>query len=77
VGETFCIWQQGGFWTAAGIGSAIFLFGCAYGHLREMMLQGNLAPYNVGPVLWVNDLAIPGAILVLLRVRRHLARSPG
>jgi hypothetical protein len=70
-----CFWQRGGFRTATGIGSAIFLLGCAYGHLQEMIRQGNFAPYNVGPVLWVNDLAVPSAILLLLWVRRHLALS--
>jgi hypothetical protein len=70
-----CIWQRRGFWTATGIGYATFLLGCGYGHLREMILDGNFAPYNVGPVLWVNDLAVPLAILLLLLVRRHL--SPG
>ena len=73
-----CLWQRQGFWTATGIGYAVFLLGCAYGHLRDMIGQGNFAPYNVGPVLWVNDLAIPLAILILLWVRRHLARTnPG
>ena len=76
-----CIWQRRGFWTATGIGYATFLLGCAYGHLREMILDGNFAPYNVGPVLWVNDLAVPLAILLLLLVRRHLgpgqADTPG
>jgi hypothetical protein len=67
------VWQPGGFRTATGIGYAIFLLGCALGHLREMILQGNVAPYNVGPVLWVNDLAVPFAILIVLWVRRHLA----
>jgi len=67
-----CIWQRRGFWTATGIGYSIFLLGCAYGHLREMILDGNFAPYNVGPVLWVNDLAVPLVILLLLFVRRHL-----
>ena len=70
-----CIWQRRGFWTATGIGYATFMLGCAYGHLREMILAGNFAPYNVGPVLWVNDLAVPLAILLLLLVPRHL--SPG
>jgi hypothetical protein len=37
-----------------------------------MILDGNFAPYNVGPVLWVNDLAVPLVILLLLLVRRHL-----
>jgi hypothetical protein len=67
-----CIWQRRGFRTATGIGFAIFLLGCAYVHYRDMTLHGNLAPYNVGPVLWFNDLAVPLVILILLLVRRHL-----
>jgi hypothetical protein len=71
------IWQRRGFRTATGIGFSTFLLGCAFGHLRDMSLHGNLAPYNVGPVLWVNDLAVPVVILLLLLVRRHLARIQG
>jgi hypothetical protein len=72
-----CLWQRGGLRTATGIGYSTFLLGCAYGHLTEMIMQGNFAPYNVGPVLWVNDLAVPIAILLVLWVRRHLAFPPG
>ena len=72
-----CIWQRRGFRTATGLGYAIFLVGCGYGHVRDMMLHGNLAPYNVGPVLWVNDLAVPVVILLLLLVRRHLTVTQG
>jgi hypothetical protein len=68
-----CIWQRRGFRTATGIGFATFLLGCAYGHFRDMTRHGNFAPYNVGPVLWFNDLAVPVVILLLLLVRRHLA----
>jgi hypothetical protein len=68
-----CIWQRRGFRTATGIGYSVFLLGCGYGHLQDMARHGNFSPYNVGPVLWVNDLAIPVVILLLLLVRRHLA----
>jgi hypothetical protein len=68
-----CIWQRRGFRTATGIGYSIFLLGCAYGHFRDMALHGNFSPYNVGAVLWLNDLAVPVVILILLWVRRHLA----
>ena len=68
-----CIWQRRGFRTATGIGYAIFLLGCGYGHFRDMTQHGNISPYNVGPVLWINDLAVPVFILLLLWVRRHLA----
>ncbi len=40
-----------------------------------MIRESNFAPYNVGPVLWVNDLAVPLLILILLVVRRHLAST--
>jgi hypothetical protein len=70
-----CLWQRQGFRTATGLGYATFLLGCAYGHLRDMSAHGNFAPYNVGPVLWVNDLAVPLAILILLFVRRHLTST--
>jgi hypothetical protein len=68
-----CVWQRRGFRTATGTGFSIFLLGCASVHFRDMTLHGNVSPYNVGPVLWVNDLAIPVVILLLLLVRRHLA----
>ena len=70
-----CIWQRRGFRTATGIGFAIFLLGCAYVHFRDMTLHGNFSPYNVGAVLWFNDLAVPLIILILLLVRRHLAST--
>ena len=70
-----CIWQRRGFRTATGIGIAIFLLGCAYVHYQDMTRHGNLAPYNAGPVLWFNDLAVPLAILIVLLVRRHLAST--
>ena len=74
-----CPWQRHGFRTATGLGYAVFLLGCAYGHLRDLMAMGNFAPYNAGPVLWLNDLAVPLTILLLLWLRRSLppyAKAP-
>ena len=31
-----CIWLRQGFWTATGIGSAVFFVGCAFGHIRHI-----------------------------------------
>ena len=67
-----CIRQRRGFRTATAIGYAIFLLGCGYGHVRDMTLHGNFSPYNAGAVLWVNDLAVPVVMLLLLVVRRYL-----
>ncbi len=64
-----CIWLRQGFWTATGIGSSIFLLGCAFGHIRQIVQEGNMAIYNAGPVLWIGDLAVPLAILILLFLR--------
>ena len=41
-----CLWIRGSFWTATGLGWAFFMFGAAYGHLREVLVEGNYAPYN-------------------------------
>ena len=67
-----CLWLRREFWTATGIGSAVLLLGCSYGHIRDMILHGNYAPYNVGPVLWLNDSSVPLVILILLLLRRRL-----
>jgi hypothetical protein len=72
-----CLWQRQGFWTATGIGCSTFLLGCAYGHLKDILVQGNYAPYNTGAVLWLNDLTIPLLILGLLGWRRRQQSSPG
>ena len=69
-----CIWQRGGFWTATGVGWAVFLLGCAYGHVREM-LAGNFAPMNAGLMIWQADVLMPLAILFLLFMRRRLAKD--
>jgi hypothetical protein len=62
-----CIWLRGSFWLASGLGSAIFLLGDAYGHIRDILLNHNYAPYNAGPILYT-DLAYPLLMLALLAV---------
>lgn len=71
-----CIWLRRSFWTATGIGSAVFLLGCAYGHIRQIMEEGNMAVYNAGPVLWIGDIGVPLVILILLLIRSRLADEP-
>ena len=67
-----CIWLRQGFWTATGIGSSVFLLGCAFGHVRQIIQEGNMAAYNAGPVLWIGDIGVPIAILILLLIRSRL-----
>jgi hypothetical protein len=61
-----CMWIRGNFWMATGIGSAVFSLGAGSGHVREMIAKQNFAMYNVGPILFVNDILIPVVILGLL-----------
>ncbi|MHB9098481.1 MAG: DUF6790 family protein [Syntrophales bacterium] len=71
-----CIRFRDGFWLATGIGYATFLFGAAYGHIREMTTAGNYAVNNAGPILYIGDIAMPAMILILLLVRWKLKTSP-
>ena len=60
-----CIWLRRSFWLATAIGWSVFLFGAAYGHIRDMQLHQNFAVNNTGALLWVGDVAIPLVILIL------------
>ena len=63
-----CFWFRGDFWTATAVGSSIFSFGAAYVHIHDMHENKNYAPGNTGPVLYVSDILVPTAILILLVV---------
>ena len=70
-----CLFFRGDFWLATGIGYATFLFGAAYGHIREMIMSGNHAVNNSGLVLYIGDIAMPLLILILLLLRSKLKTS--
>ena len=67
-----CPWKRGGFWTATGIGKAVFLLGAAHIHIRELRERGNFAPNNAGIIL--PDLLTPITALSLLVARDRLRR---
>jgi len=60
-----CIWFRGVFWYATAIGWSVFLWGAAYGHVREIIGSANYAPNNAGAMLYA-DIFIPVVILGLL-----------
>jgi len=70
-----CVFFRDGFWLATGTGYAVFLFGAAFGHIREVLTAGNLAINNAGPVLYIGDIGIPALILALLFAKRSLKQS--
>ncbi|MFO7570486.1 MAG: DUF6790 family protein [Smithellaceae bacterium] len=70
-----CIFFREEFWLATGIGYAVFLFGAAFVHLREIISAGNYAINNAGPILYIGDIAIPLLILVLLLIKWRMKPS--
>jgi hypothetical protein len=60
-----CLWFRGVFWYATAIGLSVFLWGAAYGHIREIIVNANYAPNNAGAMLWA-DILIPVVLLGLL-----------
>ncbi len=70
-----CIWRRGGFWTATGIGVAVFFLGCAYLHIYEIVVHHNYAPYNAGAGILFNDAVLPVIILVLLGLRAKFSKE--
>jgi uncharacterized membrane protein YphA (DoxX/SURF4 family) len=68
------IWRRD-FWWPSAIAAAIFCWGAAWGHVYQMVVNGNHHPNNSGPILYT-DVLVPLAILVLLGIRASLgARS--
>ena len=59
-----CLWMRGSFWIATGLGWAVFNLAAAYGHLRDALVEGNHAPYNVLPMF--SDAFIAAWLLVLV-----------
>ena len=53
------------FWWPAAIMSAIFSWGAAWGHIYQLVVNGNHHPYNAGSILYFAIL-LPLAILCLL-----------
>ncbi len=72
-----CIWKRGEFWTATGIGVAVIFLGCAIGHVYEMVVHHNYAPYNAGWGILFNDAVLPVIILVLLGLRAKFSQAEG
>jgi uncharacterized membrane protein YphA (DoxX/SURF4 family) len=61
-----CIWRRD-FWWPTAIGSAVFLWGAAWGHIYQAVEHDNHAVNNTGPILYT-DILVPLVILILLFV---------
>ena len=58
-------WGSHGFRLAATIGIAVWLWGDAVGHVRQIILAHNYEPGNAGPWLWT-DVLVPAVMIVAL-----------
>lgn len=67
-----CIYHRGNFWLATGLGWSFFMLGAAFGHIYQMFINNNFAPYNAGIIL--PDLLIPILLLVLLALRHKYSQ---
>ncbi len=59
-------WIRDHLWTALVLAKAIFLYGAAYVHIRDIILFDNWSPSNAGfEILYLSDLILPTVILGL------------
>jgi hypothetical protein len=62
-----------GFWTATVLGAGIFSVSAGFGHVYEMAVNGNYAPDNAGPVMYLDifyPLFLVGLLVLLQRKKR-------
>jgi hypothetical protein len=76
-----CTWIGGTFWLATGLGWSPFMLGATYGHIREVIIAGNYAPYNFLTIFSDGFVAVWLPVLLFLHCRqggfgKELSRSP-
>ena len=74
-----CVFIGGGFWLATAIGWSFFMFGAAWGHIQQVLVEGNYAPYNFFPAHHRHahpDLAAGAALRLLARRRPRRQAAP-
>lgn len=54
-----------GFQAATALIASIFLAGAGVGHIRQILIAGNFAPNNAGPILFA-DIGVPVVLLIAL-----------
>ena len=70
-----CLFIRGNFWLAAIVANSFFLLGCMVGHVRALVVSGNLAAYNIGPNIILIDLILPLVVIGLYIVYRRFERE--
>ena len=71
-----CLHYHGKFWWATVIGYTVFLWGAAYGHINEIVVNNNHEPGNAGFVLYadiITPLLLIGLLIAYGKVTREQA----
>lgn len=67
----FALWFRREYWLSLIIVQSVFLWGAAFGHIKEIMLYQNFSINNAGPILYT-DIFIPLVLWILLA--KHYCR---
>ena len=73
IAAVLCIWIRDRFMLAVLIVAAVSLWGDAYGHIHQAVVNDNHDPDNTGPVLYT-DVLVPLVGLGLYGMRERLGR---
>jgi hypothetical protein len=69
-----CVWFRDRFWLAVIVVAAISLWGDAYGHIHQEVVNDNHDPDNTGPVLYA-DVLFPLVAIALYAAGERLRRG--
>lgn len=74
VAAMLCIWFRDRYWLAIVVVATISLWGDAFGHIHQEIVNDNHDPDNTGPVLYA-DIVVPLVALALYIARERLSRG--
>jgi hypothetical protein len=72
LAAVLCIWIRDRYWLAILIVAAVSLWGDAFGHIHQAVVNDNHDPDNTGPVLYT-DILFPLVALLLYAARERLS----
>lgn len=65
IAGLMCIWYRDSLWAGVVIIKSVFLYGAAYVHIQDMMINHNYSPSNTGSVV-IGDILFPTILIFLL-----------
>jgi hypothetical protein len=74
IAAVLCVWFRDRYWLAIIVVAMISLWGDAYGHIHQAVVNDNHDPDNTGPVLYT-DILFPLVALALYALRERVRPS--